>query len=258
MKLNVASQYPDWGNSGIICLMQYGSIINAYFDESRIDNPESDHMVCGGIFIERKYSKQIRKDLRAILDSHTFHGEIKWAKTDASKLAVYKAIVDYFFTLPAYKASFNCIVVDKTEVDMKRYHNDDKELAFFKFIYILLKKRVRPDTKYYFNFDFKPTKMTNGLAGVGSYLDLFMREHVKTSTIQHIQSYPAHESILIQLADLFSGAVAFAFNEDLSIARPKLELEKYIATKIEKENLKFRSSPQEKKFNIFDIDLSRG
>lgn len=236
--------------------MEHSSTINAYFDESRIDNPESNHMVCGGVFVERKYAKQIRKDLRTILDDHSFRGEIKWAKTDEGKLATYKAVIDYFFTLPAYKASFNCIVVDKTEVDTKKYHNDDKELAFFKFIYILLKKRVQPDTKYYFNFDFKPTKMTNRLAEVGSYLDLFMREHVKTSTIQHIQSYPSHESILIQLADLFSGAVAFAFNEDLTVARPKQELEKYIAAKIEKENLNFRSSAQEKKFNIFAIDLS--
>ena len=83
-----------------------------------------------------------------------------------------------------------------------------------------------------------------------------MREHTKTSVIQHIQSYPSHESILIQLADLFSGAVAFAFNEDLSLIRPKQELEKYIATKIGKEDLIFRSSPQEKKFNIFAIDLN--
>ncbi len=236
--------------------LKYDKNINAYFDESRIDNPESNHMVCGGIFVERKYAKQIRKDLQTILKNHSFNGEIKWSKTDKNRLAMYKAIVDYFFTLPAYKASFNCIVIDKTQVDLKKYHNDDKELAFFKFIYILLKKRVQQNTKYYFNFDFKPTKIISPLAEVGSYLDLHMREHTKTSVIQHIQSYPSHESILIQLADLFSGAVAFAFNEDLSLIRPKQELEKYIATKIGKEDLIFRSSPQEKKFNIFAIDLN--
>ncbi len=231
-------------------------VVSAYFDESRIDNVESNYMVCGGVFIERRYAKEIRKDLRAILAEHSFFGEIKWSKTDVQRLNTYKEVVDYFFSLPAYKASFNCIVVDKQEIDLKKYHNNDKELAFFKFIYILLKQRVRPETKYYLNFDFKPTKMKNGLSEVASYLDLHIRQHVKSASIHHIQSYPSHESILIQVADLFTGAVSFAFNEDLSQPRPKNDLMKYIAAKIEKDDLRFCSSPQEKKFNIFDVDLS--
>lgn len=236
---------------------EFQSVINAYFDESRIDNPESNFMVCGGVFIERKYAKQIRRDIRTILTESNFHGEVKWVKTDNEKIATYKKIIDYFFELPAYKASFNCIVVDKREISLVKYHNGDHELAFYKFIYQLLKKRIKPDTKYYLIFDYKPTKVKERLSDLGSYLDDFMYiEHAKTSKIKHIQGYNSDENVLIQLADLFSGAVAYSFNESAS-KQPKYILATYIASKIGHKDLEFCSSPSEKKFNIFAIDLTR-
>lgn len=236
---------------------EYQSVINAYFDESRIDNPESDFMVCGGIFVERKYAKQIRKDIRNLLATDEFHGEVKWVKTDAQKIGTYKKLVDYFFELPAYKASFNCIVVDKREIALEKYHNGDLELAFYKFIYQLLKKRIKTDTKYYLMFDFKPTKVKERLSNLGSYLDSFLYvEHANAATVKHIQGYSSDENVLLQLADLFSGAVAYSFNESPS-KQPKHILATYIASKLSRDNLKFCSSPSEKKFNIFAIDLTR-
>jgi len=237
---------------------QYEKVVNAYFDESRIDNPDSNHMVCGGVFVERQYVKQIRKDIRNILIDNDFHAEMKWVKTDSRKIDAYKKVVDYFFDLPAYKASFNCIVVDKREIALEKYHNGDLELAFYKFIYQLLKKRIKPDTKYYLVFDFKPTKVKERLSNLGSYLDSFLYvEHANSSVIKHIQGYPSDENILLQVADLFSGAVAYSFNEETSNKRPKRILANYIASKIGREDLKFRSLPNEKKFNVFAIDLTK-
>lgn len=234
---------------------EYKKVVNAYFDESRIDNPDSNFMVFGGLFIDRKYVKEIRQGIKAILRKQDFHAEIKWVKADKRREPVYKAVIDYVLALPAYKAAYTCIVVDKTRVDFEQYHGGDAELAFYKFAYQLLKQRIADNYKYYLIFDFKPNKTRDRLKVLGEFLEgTIYVDHANTSTIQHMQGYDSKENVLIQIADLFTGAVGYAYNTPAN-QQPKYELTKYIADKLGKDTLAFKSNKSEKKFNIFAIDL---
>jgi hypothetical protein len=237
----------------------YKKVVNAYFDESRIDNPNSDFMVFGGLFVDRKYVKEIREGIKSVLLAHDFHAEIKWVKTDQRRENAYKAVIDYVLDLPAYKAAFTCIVVDKTRVDFDRYHDGDAELAFYKFAYQLLKQRIADNYKYYLIFDFKPNKTGNRLQVLRGFLESTIYvDHANTSIIKHMQGYDSKENVLIQVADLFTGAVGYAYNEsEQNNKQPKYKLTKYIAEKLNKDSLKFMSTKSEKKFNIFAIDLNK-
>lgn len=236
---------------------QYEKVVNAYFDESRIDNPESQYMVFGGLFADRRYVKEIRLGIKEILKRNEFYSEIKWVKTDKVKEKTYKEVIDYVLDLPAYKAAYTCIVVDKTRVDFEKYHNGDTELAFYKFVYQLLKQRIQDNYKYYLIFDFKPNKTRDRLKVLKEFLDSAIYvDHANTSTIKHMQGYDSKENLLLQVADLFTGAVGYAYNTQDSNSQPKYNLTKYIAIKLGKSSLAFKSTKSEKKFNIFAIDLN--
>ena len=67
---------------------------------------------------------------------HKFPHELKWAKVHYKYIPFYKGLIDYF--LSCADMSFRCIIVDKTKVKLEEFHDNDEELAFFKFYYLLL------------------------------------------------------------------------------------------------------------------------
>lgn len=69
----------------------------------------------------------------------------------------------------------------------------------------------------------------------------------------------SHESNIIQLTDLFIGAIAYKAREDLE---HKSEIKNYIVNilelKLHNKSLKVSTPPWESKFNIFKIELGKG
>ena len=221
---------------------------NIYCDESSIDNPSSKMMVIGALFIERGLVPEVRKKIKELREKHGVNGELKWVKTSSKVLPFYEELFTYLFSFDGSKITFRCIVVDKSQVNYEKYHKQDKELAFYKFYYQLLKRRLKDD-RYYIFLDFRPSKNKNSVRRLGEFLKLFSKG------IEHIQAYNSNENVLIQVADILTGAVSFARNTPNGSAA-KQELGKIIGKVIGKENLSFKSPFWEDKFNIFCIDLS--
>lgn len=222
---------------------------NIYCDESSIDNPSSPMMVIGALFIERSSVPEIKEKIKEIREKHGVNGELKWVKTSKKTLPFYEELFQYLFSIDSARVTFRCILVDKSQVNYEKYHKQDKELAFYKFYYQLLKRRLKDD-KYYIFLDFRPSKNKNSVRRLGEFLGMFSRG------IEHIQAYPSHENIFIQLADVLSGAVSFSRNTPEG-SESKKELIKVIAKAIGKNDLNFKSPFWEDKFNIFCIDLSK-
>lgn len=222
---------------------------NIYCDESSIDNPKSPTMVIGALFIERSIVPEIKKRIKEIRIKHGVNGELKWVKTSSKVLPFYEELFGYLFSIDASKVTFRCIVVDKSKVNYEKYHKQDKELAFYKFYYQLLKRRLKDD-KYYISLDFRPSKNKNSVRRLGEFLGMFSRG------IEHIQAYQSHENVLIQVADILTGAVSFTYNTPTG-GEAKQGLSKIIARSIGKKDLNFKSPFWEDKFNIFCIDLSK-
>ena len=132
----------------------------------------------------------------------------------------------------------------------EKYHDKDKELAFYKFYYQLLKRRIKDDVPHYVFLDFRPSKNKNSVRRLGEFLGMFSKG------VKHIQSYPSNENVFIQIADILTGAVAFSYNSPDG-SENKNKLIKIIAKSVGKETLKFCSAFWEQKFNIFCIDLTK-
>ena len=224
------------------------SIYNIYLDESSIDNPKNHFMVIWGIFLKRELKNELKNKIKLLREKNKVYTEIKWSKISKVNLNFIKEIIDLFFQYWENEFQFHSIVVDKRDVDYKEYHNNDKELWFYKFMYQLLKQKIISENKYYIFIDFKQTKVNNRLKELNKFLDKW--------NICHLQSYHSFDNIFIQIADLFTWAI-WNNKNNFSKSIYKKEIIDYISLKVWKSHLLFKSLPSEKKFNIFEIDLKK-
>lgn len=223
-------------------------IYNIYCDESRVENPESINMVIGALFVPRKDKRKISNKIKKICRKYNFLYELKWTKVNKRYLDFYKEIIDLFYE--EKNLNFRCIVVAKNKIKLDEYHNNDPELAFFKFYYLMLRAKLMDQNKYYILLDKKPTRDKNRARALHAFLDAYVLSKKTECGIKHFQAYDSKNNILIQLADFFTGLMGFACNESVQDNLKSL-LADYLKQKIEVENLCKTSFLSEEKFNRF-------
>jgi len=193
----------------------------------------------------------LREKINNIRKKYNYYAELKWSKFNKKLLPFGREIIDLFISYSYNDVQFHSIVVDKTRVAYDIFHSEDKELAFYKFIYQLLQYKFKNESIYYLFLD---NKDKNRLKNLEQYLKLVLeRKHINSS-IQHVQSYCSKEVQLIQLADFFSWAVWYSKNMFWE-SEAKVDISWYLAEKLLKKDLNFRSNKSEQKFNIFQINL---
>ncbi len=224
---------------------------NIYCDESRVENRDSNNMVIGALFMPRKYKNKIVKDIKNIFSKHNFNYELKWSKVHKGFIPFYKEIIDYFTS--NNNLNYRCIIVDKSKIDLKRYHSNDSELAFFKFYYLMLRPKLLSQNKYYIFLDKKPTRDRNRARALRAFLDLYVLLHKRDCGISHFQAYNSKNNLLIQLSDFLTGLVGFDINKKEKKSA-KAEIAAYLKLKIGKDNFLLSSPLSEEKFNNFIWD----
>ncbi|MCX6737018.1 MAG: DUF3800 domain-containing protein [Candidatus Parcubacteria bacterium] len=222
------------------------NIYNIYCDESYIDNPRANFMIIGALFVRRDEVPNIKNKIKELQNRYYIRGELKWVKTSKKSLKFYEELFKYLFSLEASVLCYKCIVVDKREINYKKYHNDDKELAFYKFYYELLRNKLEADKNYYIFLDFRPSKSKQRIK---EFLTI-----VCGNVIKHIQSYPSDNNIFIQITDVITGAIGFSKNK-LGTSENKKKLISILVKFLGKKDLEFCSPLNEEKFNIFCIIL---
>lgn len=235
-------------------MIENKNIYNIYLDESSIDNPKNHYMVIGWVFMQRNLRDEIKNKIKDLRKKHDFYPELKWTKLNKKNILFAKDIIDLFFSYSKDDLQFHCIVVDKTLVAYDVYHSEDKELAFYKFIYQLLQNKFKNESIYYLFLDYKQNSDKNRLKELEKFLSIITEKKYYNTEIKHIQSYCSKEVQLIQIADFFTWAVWYIKNW-LWISEAKKEITTYVAEKLKKQNLDFKSKREEKKFNIFQINL---
>lgn len=224
---------------------------NIYIDESSIDNPKNNYMVIGGIFLKRESKNFFKKAIKEIRKKHNYFSEIKWTKFNKKTIPFMKDIIDLFFEKE--NIDFYSIVIERSRVLYDVYHSWDKEVAFYKFIYQLLQNRFLNESIYYLFLDYKEIRKRDSLKELKNFLDIIIiRRKCINSKIQHLQHYNSKNIEFIQLADFFSWAIWYEKNWFWK-SEAKKEIIKYIAKKLWKKDLNFKSNKEDKKFNIFKI-----
>jgi len=221
---------------------------NIYCDESRVENENSCKMVIGAILIPREQAKKISKEIKEIKTINNFFQEIKWNKTGEKFDSFYRQLINYF--VKNKNIQFRCIIVDKSAVEYDVYHDNDKELAFYKFYYLMLRAKLADNNHYYIFLDRKPTRDKNRARSLKAYLDSYVLLHKSECNIQHLQSYSSSENVLIQLSDFFTGLIGYVSNEKKKSY--KQFLVSYLCKKLKKNKLPVSTSLSEMKFNVFN------
>lgn len=225
-----------------------------YCDESGLEalTRKDAHLYVGigGIWVPAEFRPALKLELKKIKSKYNIKGEWKWKKVSPSFLIMYKEIVDFFFKADYIR--FRIILIEANKVDNIRFHNDDAELSFYKFYYQLIKHWIFDFNTYTIFTDLKENRNKGRLNELRRVLD----KSNLTSDVQKVQGVPSHQSLGIQLADLFTGLVTSKFNKELKSAAKK-ELIDYL----EREHLRKLIAPTakwEEKFNIFKINLQGG
>lgn len=222
---------------------------NIYCDEScHLENDGINIMVLGAIWCESNLTAQIFKDLKDIKIKYGFasHWELKWNAVSPQKIDYYKEIIDYYFKNSALH--FRALVVpDKSKLDHEMY-NQTHDQFYYKMYFDLLKTIFDPDFSYNTYIDIKDTRGTDKINKLHQYL-CNKRYDFDRSIVRKIQQVRSHEVELIQLADFFTGAIAYA-NRGLNTSQAKLDLIKDIRNRSGYSLLK-STLYKEDKMNIF-------
>lgn len=221
---------------------------NIYCDESRVENRDATRMVIGALIIPREKKKELAQQIHQIFDKHHFNGELKWVKTSDRFIGFYQEVIDSF--LSSVDMQYRCIIVDKSKLDYLVYHNDDTELAFFKFYYFMLRQKLLDFKRYYVILDKKPTRDKNRARALHSYLESYILLHRESCTIAHLQAYHSHENIFLQMVDYITGLVAHAVNTS-GRDSVKINIVRYLKGKLGRRSFLYSTPLSEEKFNIF-------
>lgn len=224
-----------------------------FCDESGIDGT-ARYMAIGGVWIHDRVGElsRIRKGLDDCKWMHGISAEMKWGKVSQDKLAAYKAFVDEFFGA-ATAMDFRCIIVDKHVLNYRKFHNNNKELGFYKFYFLLLSRNLSKGSDYYIYTDDKSNRRRNRLGELQTVVNNWANREMKCWPVKTIEPRESHQDVIIQMVDVLLGAVSSRWNNAANVNRnvTKDELAGYIAKKAGLPDLKRATTRMRRPLNIW-------
>lgn len=227
--------------------------INVYCDETLPDlftttKEIEKRLLIGSLWIEEELKENIKNAIKELRKEYNCWGEIKWTKISPSQEKFYLELINLFFSY-GEQVRFRCITIDPKQINWQ-LHNGDKELGFYKFYYFVLNKWISEFNSYNIYCD---SKVNRDLKRLHTLKDILQTSN-RVSNINNVQALPSKEVVLIQLSDLFLGAVSSKINNVAHTSKSKINfishLEKHLGKEIQP------TSPYENKFNIFQIQLN--
>lgn len=229
---------------------------DVYCDESRPDllgskNPPAQFMVIGSLWLATEHRDSYKQAVHELRNRHNVGGEFKWQKVSPSRQTFYDELIDWFFR-QGDDLRFRCIAVEHEKVNLLKFHNKDQELGFYKFYYQMLHHWILDCNEYSVYCDFKSNRQSDRL----HVLQKCLEASNLSSQILAVQSIRSKESVLMQLADVLTGAVGASLNGTLQSESAKAILVSGIEARLERPI--GHTIKAEQKFNVFVIDLRGG
>lgn len=224
-------------------------VIHIYCDEScHLEHDGQSAMVLGAVSCPADIHKGIGRALKALKSSYGIQPsrEIKWTQVSPSTLDFYRALVDLFFD-ETHLGFRGVVVPDKEALDHGRFQQTHDEF-YYKMWWQLLTRLIDDQHTFRIFVDIKDTQSATKLRRLHSVL---RNAHYDfdSQRIKSIEAVRSHEVPLVQLADVFTGALSHLFrNLDASPSRQAL-----IAHIRAKSRLSLARStpPAARKFNLF-------
>ncbi|MGQ3685225.1 MAG: DUF3800 domain-containing protein [Candidatus Loosdrechtia sp.] len=221
---------------------------NIYCDEScHLEHDKQPIMVVGGMWCPKKDVKKISEQIREIKNRQKARGEIKWVRVSKSRHELFLEFVEYFFKTPSL--NFRCLVVDeKSKLNHDYFNQGSHESFYYKMYFYMLRNILKPEHRYNIYLDIKDTRSAQKLANLKDILCNNVYDFTQ-QMIGNIQNIHSHESEILQLADLFIGAISY-YNRNLSANVTKKNVVESIMNHTG-QDLSRTSPPWVDKFNLF-------
>ncbi len=229
------------------------AVIDIYCDESRQENLTSKTKeagsitLIGGLWIREEDRARLKAEIKRIRVKHNAYNELKWTAISPSNQELYIDLVRLFFR---ENFRFRCIVLPADRLEVGIYHEDDNELMFYKFYYLLLHYWIKPLNEYRIFADQKTNRVRRRLISLRD----FLRQQNPGASIRFVQALPSKEVDFIQLADVLIGATGSALSQTTH-SEAKLaivaEIEKRISRKVS------ATPPNESKYNVFCFEAEQ-
>lgn len=216
-----------------------------FCDESNhLLNTKSNVMVNGAIHLREDEVEQTNRHIKWLKHKHNYFNELKWTKLLNSKKEFYKDLIDYFFDSNMnFKATF---IPNKKQNVHKEYKKSHDEFYYIVYYYTM-RNFMSSSDDYKIYLDYKDINGGKRINELKSRLG----RNAKKCEIYIIQS---QESQILQLCDLFIGAISYKNRDDIEKTS---EIKNFIISYIETK-LGFplvSTPPWEEKFNIFKWSL---
>ena len=224
------------------------SIINIYCDEScHLLNDGQKAMVLGALWSLKAKAVKHNREITNLKAKHKLSPffEIKWSKISSGKLDFYHELVNYFFDQRTM--GFRAWVIPDKSILVHGNYDQTHDEWYYKMYFYLLRNLISPERKYHIYLDIKDTRSKKKLNKLWDILCNanydFSREIIEK--IQHVRS---HDIGLLQLADLFTGAISY-HARGLSSSTAKNDIIRLIKQRTGL-SLARSTLPGERKFNI--------
>ncbi len=225
--------------------MKANKTFNIYCDEScHIENDHKKYMILGSVSCAYNQVKRHTERIRDLKKKYNYYGEIKWSNVSSSQHQFYTDLVNYFFDTDL---RFRAIVVDKSHIKNDKF-SQDYDTFYYKMYYFLLNHKKNSQYTYNVFLDIKDTLSAHKVSKLKSILNI---QYGVFKTVQNIRS---NESLILQIADFFSGALSYHLNDKDKKVIAKMKLIEKIKEHTN-QNLNDSSLFSETKMNLFFIDL---
>ena len=198
-------------------------IVNIYCDEScHLESDSSECMVVGAIWCRVEAVPDISRRLRELRDRHGLSRdlELKWTKVSPAKTQFYADVIDYFFDDDSlgYRG---VIIPSKAALDHAAYEQSHHDW-YYKMLFTLLEVILVPGRLHRIYLDIKDTHSAVKCDELWRVLRNANKDY-RGRIVGRVQAVRSHESQLLQLDDLITGAISYA-NRQLETSAAKLEL----------------------------------
>lgn len=224
-------------------------IMNIYCDEScHLENDHQKSMVLGALWCPKEKAEIYNNEISEIKKKYNLSQffEIKWSKVSNAKVDFYRELIDFYFIKE--DLGFRAWIIPDKSILNHNTHFQTHDDWYYKMYFYLLRNIINSEQIYHIYLDIKDSRSREKLKKLHQALSN-VNYDFNRSIIQKMQHVHSHDICLLQMADLFIGAISYHFR-NLNSNPAKLDLIKRIADK-SGFSLNRSTLPTEKKLNLF-------
>lgn len=222
-----------------------------FFDETGSLNDKINRFFCLGM-IKCMQPFYLDSKLREVRQKYQFYDEVKWNTLSKAKIKVIEELVEAVFGTPGIY--FSCIVINKNHIKFEEDFGSNPYKAYEIFTEVLLKQSIDENEIVTVLADFVTTPKNIRFEVDVKYS---LNESLSRLAVGGIHRVDSKGVNVIQMVDLFIGAVVYCYKKDLKLVsgdKNKIKILNLILKKLKRKN--FIGGINTKRFKVFEYDHS--